>query len=291
MRIRWTLVFLGLILIFCLFPNHARAIPQKGLTLMPLRTEHDIAPGTSRQGKLTIDNLSSRDVAVSLSVEAFSVINQQYDYAFDSTTELSKWVNFSSTEVSLKSGESKYVQYTVSVPPTAEPGGRYISLFVSTDKELDSGGIESRQRIGSLLYITVLGDVTREGHLLGLSSPFFLGEASRFSMTIQNKGSTHFRSKYSITLSNIFTGREVATLSGDALILPGTIRSILEQVPSPRWPGIYKATYSVGLGDTPAATDVRFVLYAPLDFIVYLAAAIFLAGVFWFRSRKKRKLK
>ena len=54
----------------------------KGLTLSPLRNEIEIAPGTSLDGVLTVTNSTKKPMTVSMNAEAFSVINQQYDYAF-----------------------------------------------------------------------------------------------------------------------------------------------------------------------------------------------------------------
>lgn len=183
---------------------------QKGLTLSPLRSELNIAPGTSLEGTLTVTNSTDKAVAVSLNAEEFSVINQQYDYAFTQESEVAKWVTFTLSEADLVVGESKTVSYRVGVPLSAEPGGRYISLFASTDAGTQNGGVNSRQRIASLLYITVLGDVTRAGHLVSLSSPWAISGESKWSMAIQNTGTTHFRSRYTVNIHNVL-GHDMGT--------------------------------------------------------------------------------
>ena len=142
-------------------------------------------------------------MTVSLSVEKFSVINQQYDYAFTEGSDLAKWVTFNPVEVNLTVGESKKISYTIGVPLSAEPGGRYISLFASTNVETLSGDTSSLQRIASLLYITVLGDVTRAGNLVSLTSPWAISGESIWSVAIQNTGTTHFRSRYNVQMNNL----------------------------------------------------------------------------------------
>lgn len=248
----------------------------KGLTLSPLRSELGLAPGTSLDGTLTVTNSTDKPMKVSLSAEEFSVINRQYDYAFTTESDVTKWVTFSTTEVNLKAGESKKLSYSLGAPLTAEPGGRYISLFVGTDTETQDGGVISRQRIASLLYITVLGDVTRAGHLVSLASPWVISGKSRWSVALRNTGTTHFRSRYNVSVQSVLGSSEVAASTGDALILPGTVRVVSDVLPAPQLPGLYKVVYTIGLGDTPATVETRWVFYMPPLAIAGSAVAVIL---------------
>jgi len=136
--------------------------------------------------------------------------------------------------------------------------------------------VNSRQRIASLLYITVTGDVSRAGHLVSLSSPWAVGGDSRWSVALQNTGTTHFRSRYNVNVQNVLGHDVVASMTGDALILPGTVRAVSDRLPLPQLPGLYKAIYTIGLGDTPAIVETRFVLYLPPVAIVVSIVAIIL---------------
>lgn len=262
--------------------------PTKGLTLSPLRSELNIAPGTLFDGVLTVTNSTKKPMTVNLSAEKFSVINQQYDYAFTAESNETKWINFSSSEVNLLPDASKKITFTIGVPLSAEPGGRYISLFASTDTGVSSGGVESRQRVASLLYITVTGDVSRDGHLVSLTSPWFISAKSTWNTALQNTGSTHFRSRYNIKLNNLFWYGTSANMSGDALILPGTVRSVSDTLPAPKWPGIYKIVYTIGLGDTPAVTETRFIIYMPMWVILVCVAIIVILALALHRRRKTK---
>jgi len=259
----------------------------KGLTLSPLRSELEIAPGTSLDGVLTVTNSTDKPMIVDASAEEFSVIDQQYDYSFTAESDVAKWVSFNPTEVNLSAGASEKIAFTVGVPLSAEPGGRYISLFASTKTGTSDDSVNSLQRVASLLYITVLGDVTRAGHLVTLTSPWGISANNTWSGTIQNTGTTHFRSRYNVGVKNILGDGVVVSASGDALILPGTVRLVSDILPAPQLPGIYKVVYTIGLGDTPAKTETRFILYAPpWSIFIIIAAATVLILVLW----RKRKL-
>lgn len=275
----WLLLILGLISSTFLYNSNVYAeTSREGLTVSPLRKEIDITPGTSLDGTLTVINSTDKSIKVNLSAEEFSVINQQYDYAFTAESDATKWVTFNNAEIDLTAGESKKVKYSVGVPLSAEPGGWYVSLFTSTDVKSSDENVNSRQRIASLLYITVLGDVTRSGHLVSLTSPWMAGGKSIWSAALQNTGTTHFRSRYNVQIQNLFGHSMVVSKLGDALILPGTVRLVTDELPLPQLPGLYKIVYTIGLGDTPAKVETRFILYLPPIVVVIIMAAIIILG-------------
>lgn len=239
---------------------------NKGLTLSPVRGEIETSPGFSFEGSLKVSNSTDKEMPIVLSSSAFNVINPQYDYEFDDKSDIAKWVSFEIANFNLSPGETKSVKYNLNVPLLAEPGGRYISLFATSDVDntTSESTVNSRQRVASLLYITVNGDITRSGSLISLNSPWFMsGDTSFWSAVVRNSGSTHFRSCYSIKLSNIFDGTTVASSSGSALVLPATIRSIKDNIPNPTFPGVYRLNYEIGMGDSPAAKKSQIVIYFP----------------------------
>lgn len=253
----------------------------KGLTLSPLRAELDIEPGTSLNGVLKVTNFSTKPMLVTMSAEVFSVINQQYDYAFTAESNVVKWVTFNISEINLEPGNSQDIKYTVGVPLSAEPGGRYISLFASTDASESKGtSVESKQRVASLLYITVTGDVSRAGQLISLSSPWVVSGDSTWSAALQNTGTTHYRSRYKLQIKDLIFDEKAAGMSGEALILPGTVRLVPDKLPAPFWPGLYKAVYDIGLGDSPAVTKVKLILYMSVWSVLVIIIIISLL-IFW----------
>lgn len=273
-----------------LWSTHVAATPttqSKGLTFSPLRTEFDVAPGTSHEGILRVSNSTDKPMTVHLSAEAFKVINQQYDYAFSAESDVAKWVTFAPQDIDLAAGEGKNVAYAVGVPLAAEPGGRYISLFASTDTSTTEGGVKSRQRVASLVYLTVLGDVSRIGRLVSLSSPWAISGESQWSVALQNKGTTHFRSRYEVRVQYLLGSGIAASRTGDALVLPGTVRAITDSLPLPSWPGVYEVVYRIGLGDTPAKTEKRFILYLPPAAIAGILVVASVIGVATLLRRKR----
>lgn len=287
-------VFLSIVC-FCFLAGQtasaATISKPKGLTLSPLRTELNITPGTSLDGVLKVTNNSTKPMSVNMTAEAFSVINQQYDYAFTAESNVVKWVSFDHTEINLGPGKSQGVKYMVGIPLSAEPGGRYISLFASTDTSNPTdSGILSKQRVASLLYITVLGDISRVGHLVSLTSPWLIGGDSTWSVALQNTGTTHYRSRYNLQIKDLIFNGTAASMSGEALILPGTVRLVSDTLPAPFWPGLYKAIYNIGLGDNPSVTKTALILYMPIWALIIIVI-LFAVLIYWLTRNRRRLTK
>jgi len=267
------------------------ATKSKGLTLSPLRNEFDIAPGTVHGGSLKVTNSTKKTMKVNLTAEEFSVINSQYDYAFSQVSDVTKWVSFENSEINLSAGETMKVKYTIGVPLAAEPGGYYLSLFATTNTQSQTdNSVNSQQRVASLLYITVSGKVTRVGKLVSLSSPTMVSGKTNWSVLLQNTGTTHYRSRYNVQIVNLFSNEIEASSQGDALVLPGSLRLINSNLPLPKLPGIYKAIYTIGLGDTPARVEIRYIVYITPLLVLALVLSI-LALYFWISHRHNKKLK
>ena len=270
----------------CITSPLSAVTDNRSLGISPLRNELTITPGTSFNGRLTLTNSGQQQVAIGLTAEVFSVTNSAYDYAFNESGRGVDWVTFSQQSVTIASKKSATVSYRVAVPIDAEPGGRYLSLFASSSPENSLDGIVSINRVASLLYITVAGDISRTGSVLTFASPTIMFGDSFWTATLQNSGTAHFHSIYSIQLQSLITRSLVAKTEGDSLILPGTVRVLTQAIPRPQLLGIYKANYSISLGDVPARTETRYIVYAPPLQLLLIFAII--AGI-WVLVPKKRK--
>jgi hypothetical protein len=262
----------------------------KGLTVSPLRTELSVDPGTSQDSTLTLTNSNDHPITVTLTTEEFSVIDQQYDYAFNAATQLTKWVTFTPDTLDLAPGQTKTATFRVGVPLGAEPGGRYLSMFATTDAGTPVDGVVSQQRIASLIYLTVNGDVSRSGHLISFAAPWFVTGTTDWTANLQNTGTTHYHSRYNVVVQPLIGNQVVASSTSSSLVLPGTIRNVTGSIPLPNFPGIYKVTYTIGLGDTPAVVETRYIVYfPPVAIITSIFGVVLLASIVSeYRSRKKK---
>jgi hypothetical protein len=257
-----TLVGIVGVLGFTVTPAHATSSPIQSLGISPLRSELTISPGTAFDGAITLTNIGKSPVFITMDAEVFSVTDEQYDYSFDPSGTGANWVSFSQNSVTLPASGAATIYYKVSVPITAEPGGRYLSLFATSSPAANSSGVSSINRVASLLYITVAGDVTRTGKVLTFNSPVLTSGDATWTATLQNSGTTHFHSIYNVVVRPLF-GNSFSSSEADSLILPSTVRFISQPIPHLDWIGIYRLDYTIGLGDVPAQKETRLILNVP----------------------------
>jgi hypothetical protein len=284
-------IFMALIVsVFANPPAHAVAAPiaARNFGISPVRSELEIAPGSTYGGTLNLFNGAASPVTVAMSASVFDVTDQQYDYSFDPSGQAASWVHFSMDSLIIQAGQSRTVDYQIAVPTTQEPGGNYISLF-ATSAPTGANDVNSSERVGSLIYLTVSGTVTRVGHLLTFNSPVVIFGQSQWEASIQNSGTTHFRSIYSTTLRTV-TGQQIATTSDSSLILPNTVRLVRQDMPTPSWIGIYRLDYVIGLGDSPAEHVSKFIVYAPpiQSIALGIIIGLIILGILRRRAFKKK---
>lgn len=266
------------------------ASPQRRLQISPLRNEIPIRPGTVYSGLVTIKNTGLEQLSVHMSAEQFSVSNNTYDYTFNPEAQSTSWVHFPVANFVIEAGQAEEVKYAINIPASAEPGGVYLSLFAATSPSQNSGSIASTDRVGSLLYITVLGSISQTGSLLQFSSSLLGMNEPRWSATVHNTGTAHFTSEYSVKLETLW-GTEISNHTGSALLLPNTIRLLQGTATKPQWLGLYVVRYNIPIGDNGIAAGTRPFIYLPLPQVAVLIALIASISIFWRVQRKKVKTK
>ncbi len=275
------LLTLFIVLISIFAPAQASAA---SISIAPLRQEITITPGQAFNSRLVVQNPSKNATTVTLSAEAFGIINEDYDYSFSKLEEVGKWLSFGSPQLILKPGESKSSSYILSVPNNAEPGEKYIAIFASVKNK--SNIVTSIDRVGLLLYTTIAGNVTHKGEVLTSKIPTFSFDRQvSWGLRVHSTGSAHFRSKVVATVSDIFN-HSISTSISEHLILPNTIRRLDNNIGIGGLPGIYKVKLLVGQGDDPAYKKTKWIIYFPLWSIALFIAII---GLIVMRIRRKQK--
>ena len=287
-------VFILAFAVFSLFGLGSTAMaettPERRLLVSPVRNELTVDAGSAYKGALTLKNTGTTPLVVNLSAEEFNVTNETYDYSFMPKSLVNEWVHFAQPSVTLSANETFIAQYLISIPLGAEPGGTYISLFASAQPSGNTG-ITSTDRVGSLIYLTINGDITKKGELLTLNSPFITTGTIQWSATIRNGGTAHFRSEYHVQLRTLWN-KEVATTKESRLILPASVRLIQGEVAHPKWLGLYRIQYTIPLGDNGTIERSYFIAYLPpiqtIPVVAFIALLI-VAIIYFVRKRRATK--
>ncbi|HUS26085.1 MAG TPA: hypothetical protein VMY99_01935 [Nevskiaceae bacterium] len=284
MQRAWTAILLVACLVGLAPTAAAASAKNRGLLISPLRSYVSTDAGQAESHTLTVANLTEKPIQVALSVEQFTVADYSYDYRFK-PTQLD-WIKLGTTQLQLKAQQSRTIPYDIAVPAGTAPGGRYFTILATTT--FDSGAVPTKVQAATVLYLTVNGKLDTSSTLVSSSIPkVSLGKEIPFSLTVKNKGNTHFFVHASGTLTGMHTQRQ-SKQDSTHLLLPNSVRIVGNTIPAPLLPGVYRATYGYQTENGRNVQQSRYLLYIP-PWSLILPICLLLLGV-GVRKHKRYRL-
>lgn len=279
-------------IVFATLPSACQA-----LTIHPLKEEVEIDPGTKQELEITLRNDTSFVEVVELRTQAFEASDAEGVPRFVSNRPHTQWVSLPQNDIVLQAGQSETINFSLTVPRKAEPGGYYLTIFSAAKPEGETNTITYTNELGTLYFITVTGDIIREMHVENVVVRSHAVGSTHVDVryTLANRGTIHELPHGLLSIKNIFSSERVdMPINADkARILPGTTRT-LNQVwkPGGMWHsifnpfrfGIYEATIHV-LETSNEKTAQRFVIWSPAGVILIITITLFAI------LKKKRKHK
>lgn len=266
------------------------------LTIAPVSYDYKLDPGATTTGTITLTNSGLSDYQVRLYTEDFSVADISYDQHFSSSSDITSaahWVRFTTSSLALKKGEHVTVNYTMTVPPKAEPGGHYAVIFAETAPIIGESGIVTLKRLGSLLYFEITGQLIKIGRVRNFDVAFWQPRLPfQAQLYVTDLGNTHFHADGEIDVKNIF-GQIIARQPVAGYILPQTTRLFTARFrPLGVWPGLYKVDGNIYIFDHFERVNTHWLLFIPLVYQVALVAVglftILLGTIRWLVKRRQR---
>lgn len=272
---------------------HAQS-PAQVITVSPASAQLSVDPGGSVSKDMTILNSGSDTYTVELSTAPYYVTGLNYDPHFTQlpgTRNASEWITLDTATAELKANQTIHVTYTVTIPVGTPPGGYYAVVFAETAQDAaNNGGIVPRKRVGSLVYITVNGEVQSKGSAHGKPVPFFsFSKTNPLSVMVSNSGGVHFTSKVTFSVTNI-TGKEVYATDMERIILPSTEREITADWTTSSSAGIYTVHRQATVADELVTLDSQTIIVMTpwflLFLVIFLVATIALISI---RIRQRQR--
>lgn len=238
-------------------------------TAIPPRLEISAKPGATVQKTIKVQNTSADMQGYTTEVEDFVVgsdgktplpLTQKVDNRYS----LASWVTLSPTKFTLKSNESQVMDVLVQIPADALPGGHYAMVLhqpstpnKNNDEALFAQGSSGiAPRVGTLVYLTVEGDVHEEAFIRNFKSPRFLEFGPvRFTYSLENRSDIHIQPQSSIEVKDVF-GRVMDTIKVEERnVFPMTTRDFEARYERYWGFGPYRATLVVPYGSKGAVTQ------------------------------------
>lgn len=271
-----------------------------GIAISPLTFELTSNPGDVLINKLKVYNSSDAVISVKMEVEDFKPVGEVGEVIVapdeETTYSLKRWVKTEPEEFTLESKEQKFVDFIISVPQNAEPGGKYGTILVSVTGSVSAdkiSGAAVAQKVGALVLLTVSGNV-KEGLIVkDFSAPSFLeyGPVPFFSR-FENIGSVHVRPRGFISITD-WRGEKAADIEfAQSNVIPGTVREIDSKWDAKWLIGKYTATLvgSYGVSNTPLDPYVITFWVFPWKMAAGILLALLIIFIFFYKSRRRWKM-
>ena len=225
-----SLIFSLIFLFTFLLAHNVQAI-----TVSPPLIDQEISPGMSVKGEIVIINDTSSDQTYYSVIQSFVPKGEEGDQEYLPETDvagLPSWIHLEEKQISLKPGESKKIKYTIDVPPNAEPGGHYATVFysLSPSKNMKGTGIGIASKTGILFLIRVSGDIVEQANIESFTSNknLFTHLPAMLSLRIRNTGNVHIRPFGTLEVRNMWGGvvARVEANPKKSAVLPNSIRRL-----------------------------------------------------------------
>lgn len=278
---------LGLAMTSFFMPLPVQAQTSLGISAIPPRVMIDQAtPGSVVTQTLKVRNESAQTQYITVSTKDFIVQDNEGTPIFLSEDigpdqnrwAASLWLQVSPTSLKLDPGQTKTLVLTAIIPDDATPGGHYAAVFYTPDTNATITGTGSliTTNVGSLVYLSVPGDIQQSALIQQFTAPKFLefGPVD-FSTTIQNLSDIHITPIGSIQIKN-WLGGKTASLPLETLnIFPQTSRSYQNTLDRKWLFGRYQAQLTAAYGTTGQALLATLYFWViPWRLLVLLAAAL-----------------
>jgi hypothetical protein len=268
--------------IFCVYPFYARA--EIGIAIAPLVFEMTGTPGETISNQVRVTNKAQTITEIKMSAENVGPSDEEGHVAPEETSSysLASWVSIDPQSVVLGPEESVWVDFKITVPANAEPGGHYGTILaagsvVASDQPT---GATIIPRVGSVLLVTVPGSLTEKLNVLDFTAPKYSEYGPiNFEMKFQNEGTVHVKPSGVITVTN-WLGQKVAAIPfPEKNILPGAARKIEASLGQHwLWAGKYTATLTgnYGISNSQLSPAVITFWAFPWKFGILILVAILL---------------
>lgn len=282
--------FIALISCFLTLAFKAKAQNALGLSAIPPRLEIKVEPGATITKEIKIRNESAADRVISTSVKDFIVTDDtgtpiQLEDVDESANRwaAASWVQISPTSFTLKPGETKSLMLTLIVPDDVLSGGHYAMILHNPKNEavLSETGSFVETNVGTLLYITVPGDITENAKVKDFSAPAFseFGPVN-FKTIVSNFSDIHITPAGSIAIKNWLGGKTADLALDPTNIFPNTSREIKTTLNRKWLFGRYVATLNAGYGTTgQVLTATLFFWVIPWRLLLLLLIAAIIAYI------------
>ncbi len=269
---------------------------QVTLTAIPPRIGEDNSlkalPGEKLQVQLRVRNLSEKTVNVTTRAQDFILSSDgETPIAIDDVSSnrwsLASWLTIAPTENTIEPNQTIGLNVLIEIPEDALPGGHYAMVLhqpsqLTNDFELQEDSQSAvNQRVGTLIYVIVDGDINEEAYIRNFSFPTFTEYGPvPFSYTIENNSDVHIVPQMNVEVFNLLNKKVDDIQVGSKNVFPLTSRDF-----EGKWQRIWgfgpytaKLTMSYGSSGSIVVASSKFWLL-PIKLVIAILTTLLILVV------------
>ncbi len=235
------------------------------LTAIPPRTDViHVKPGETFQTAVKLKNTSNSSQTVTTNAQDF-VIGKDGKTPIPVTEaeaaplrwSLASWLTISPLANELEANQTAVYDVLIQVPADALPGGHYAMILHTpsasnslTQKEANTSTTAVNQRVGTLLYVVVDGDIKENAIIRNFTAPQWVEFGpTQMKFTVENLSDVHITPTASVEVFDLF-GKKMGNATAEALnIFPYSQRDFSLQFDQIWGFGPYTAKLTVPYGE------------------------------------------
>lgn len=265
------------------------ASSSQTLEISPPSQEVKVDPGNTVKIKAKVRNRTNATVSITARIEDFTASGDGGQVALieKGPYAISSWTVLDQPTFSLKTGETKEVTATATVP-AGLAGGRYGSFVFSVGGAAGEGTAAVSQEVASLFLLRISGPVSEVLTADEFKVPSFVEFGPvPLSLKFSNKGNVHVRPNGLINVRNMFGKTTADVVFKGENVFPGASRS-QEVLLDKTWLfGPYTAQAVLTYGSKNESLTITSTFFAfPLRLAVVIGVII---GVLYMMRRRLKK--
>ena len=271
------------------------------LSISPVTFELTGNPGDVLVNKLRIFNPTNSSIAIKMEIDDFAVAGEEGEVivkeAENVTYSLAKWIRVDPQAFTLKPNEQKFVDFIITIPLNAEPGGKYGSVLATTKGVISPGeemtGAAISVKVGALVLLTVSGDVVENLEVKEFSVPSFSETGPiPFIIRFENTGTVHVRPRGYVTITDWRSEKVIDIEFPQHTVIPGSVRKIKTSWDK-KWAfGRFTATLvgNYGTSNIPLKPPVVVFWLFPWRIALGMFITLALVMTYFVKTRKRWKM-
>jgi hypothetical protein len=197
--------------------------PAQGLQVSPVLIDLNAEQGKSYTLKITVTNITSRELLVKPSVNDFKAKDESgnpeilTDGTSDASYSLRRWATVANS-FTLKPKENRVISVFVNVPANAESGGHYgVVRFSAVPADAPDANVSISASVGSLILARIGGQIEEQLQVKelfveknGHKGVVFESTPQKIVERLENTGNVHLKPQGTAVVKNMF-GKTVMT--------------------------------------------------------------------------------